>query len=756
MSAKPVSQTRVNIPRCAGWLAPLFAALTMVSSAASAERLVLRNGFVITGDVKIEGNRIIVRSGPRFFCVGGRQLLKPQPADDLESPVRIVLDQPAARPTRAVESLVNIVGVDPFDVYGRRSLRLRSAGQPETSINQAIVELHPSFVLLQGINRSWRSAEWTSQIPSSELIPILQKGIDPKNAVDRLKVADFLVQAGRFQEAKGETESVRRTFPEHTTQVAELAAKLDRRIAAASLNAMRQAMGSGQWQRAKAIAAALSLRTVPAEMQHERDALNDELTRLHATVDAARAAVTRLRAAEQDASERIFIEAALSEIATSLSPATVHRLEPFLKLAASAEPRDRLALAISGWVLGADLAHRDLADALVRWRQFVALREAMHTLDDSRFQSKFDALNTLGTDAYAAGQMIPLVPAPPLESDPDAIRTITVKIGETETRAHVLLPPEYDPYREYPAVVTLHGVITDAKRQLQLWAPSASAAGYILVAPEHRLDATQAYRFSGEEHRLLSSVLVDMRRRFAVDADRVFLSGHDLGGVIAWDYGMAHPDNFAGLVPFTGSPQFYCVRYWPNLAGLPVYSVEGGLNGDNAAVTRAQCERFFQNGMDVVYVEYPGRGRELFGGELPTVFQWMQCHRRDPFPREVDVVTARLSDRRFYWLHADSFLPRAVIAPDLFHQEKFRPARLEGRVTDQNAIVVTTSGLDGMSLRLSPRLVALDAPELTVRVNKRLVHRGPIKPDLATMLDELRRTGDRKMLVAQKIVVPRL
>ena len=55
--------------------------------------------------------------------------------------------------------------------------------------------------------------------------------------------------------------------------------------------------------------------------------------------------------------------------------------------------------------------------------------------------------------------------------------------GEPPFRYLVQLPPEYDPYRRYPAVVTLHGSGTTASQQIDWWAGARTEAG---CAPARR------------------------------------------------------------------------------------------------------------------------------------------------------------------------------------------------------------------------------------------------------------------------------
>jgi len=98
-------------------------------------------------------------------------------------------------------------------------------------------------------------------------------------------------------------------------------------------------------------------------------------------------------------------------------------------------------------------------------------------------------------------------------------------------------PPEYNPYRRYPMVVTLNGGGTTAEQQIDWWAGSwgkngregqAARRGYIVLAPEWTAEHQEKYDYSAHEHAIVLACFRDACRRFAVDTDRVFLSGHDI------------------------------------------------------------------------------------------------------------------------------------------------------------------------------------------------------------------------------------
>src|SRR5690606_28089066 len=87
---------------------------------------------------------------------------------------------------------------------------------------------------------------------------------------------------------------------------------------------------------------------------------------------------------------------------------------------------------------------------------------------------------------------------PPLESTatsmPGFYELSVPGLGnEAPVNYYVQLPPEYDPYRRYPAIVTLHGAGTTPQIQIDWWAGApqhdgtrmgqAARYGYIVIAP---------------------------------------------------------------------------------------------------------------------------------------------------------------------------------------------------------------------------------------------------------------------------------
>ncbi len=156
---------------------------------------------------------------------------------------------------------------------------------------------------------------------------------------------------------------------------------------------------------------------------------------------------------------------------------------------------------------------------------------------------------------------------------------------------HLQLPPQYDPYRKYPAIVTLNGRATTAAQQIDWWAGDwgkdgtragqATRQGYVVIAPVWTVEHQKQYGYSAPEHAAVLNSLRDACRRFSIDTDRVFLSGHSMGGDAAWDLGLAHPDLWAGVIPIVAQSDRYCALYWENARYVPFYVVAGELDGPN-------------------------------------------------------------------------------------------------------------------------------------------------------------------------------
>jgi len=373
----------------------------------------------------------------------------------------------------------------------------------------------------------------------------------------------------------------------------------------------------------------------------------------------------------------------------------------------------------------------------------------------------------------------------------------------------VQLPPEYDPYVKYPTVVTLAGEGTTPQQQIDWWAglpkdapkpaaqpaPGGAAAGknvppppqpvgdagaapaarpvpvpqpavegllggmrlgqatrhgYIVIAPDWTKPHQIKYEYSLREHAAVLAALHDACRRFSVDTDRVFLSGHSMGGDAAWDIALSHPDLWAGVIPIVATSGKIVAFYDANAAKLPMYFVSGELDDGRTVTNATQWNHYLTaqtKGWDMTLVEYQGRGHEHFSDELLRLFDWMGRKKRDFFPREFSVVTLRLTDNYFWCVELHDRPPATMVDPAAFWPP---PAGTRALQVKAKALSDSANGLNvdvhgtKVTIWLSPEWVNFDRP-MTITLNTvRVSPHQVIKPSLSVLLEDARTRADRQ------------
>ncbi|ADB17703.1 peptidase-like protein [Pirellula staleyi DSM 6068] len=317
---------------------------------------------------------------------------------------------------------------------------------------------------------------------------------------------------------------------------------------------------------------------------------------------------------------------------------------------------------------------------------------------------------------------------------------------------YVQLPPEYDPYKKYPVVVTLSGAGTTPIQQIDWWcgnySPEANTRygqatrhGYIVIAPRWTREHQRKYEFSAREHAAVLYSLRDACKRFSVDTDRVFLTGHSMGGDAAWDVALAHPDLWAGVLPVVAMSDKYVPRYWENGSQLPMYFVCGEKDGNKMAENAGDWDRYLtRTGWDVTIVQYQGRGHEHFHDEIQKMCDWMALHKRNFFPKEVEVVTMRPWDNFFWWLELDRMPPASMVVPVQWPPPRTsQVARTKANLTATNGVMVS-SAAQKVTIWLSPEMVDFSA-KISITVNGR--RQAAPQPAIDVILEDARTRADR-------------
>ena len=371
------------------------------------------------------------------------------------------------------------------------------------------------------------------------------------------------------------------------------------------------------------------------------------------------------------------------EIKEELNFNTLERMTAFMQaIDDDAMPNEeKLSLAISGWLMGSNESIRKLPVAV---SLFTVRNKVREYLEEPIKPNRDEILERLASEEGATVEyvthlvalMLPTRKTPEPNTKTPGFYELEIDGVEDEPPLayYVQLPPEYDPHRQYPTVITLHGGGSTPLEQVDWWAGSttpegqrtghAGRYGYIVIAPAWGKEQQTEYGYTLREHMAVLHTLRDACRRFAIDTDRVFLSGHSMGGDAAWDIGLAHPDLWAGVIPIVASADKYVKHYWEEGKFVPLYVVEGGMDGDKIARNSELFDKYLTHaGFNFTLVEFQGRGHEHFSDEILNIFDWMGHLKRDFARKTFTGYTMRPWDNFFWWVELAELPPKTQVDP---------------------------------------------------------------------------------------------
>ncbi len=814
------------------------------------ERITLKNGMQVEGAVgKIgsfandNGAAKSPADGPKVKTIilvddDLRRIYFPmyqvnaEPAPSLATgTIRLTIPQRVMTSGKTVVSVGPIMRVTPFDEWGRRIITMNTANGP-LDVVQGITLVTPTFLQVEGLTGRgalvWNMRMATSSLPRERLSRILMQHIDRNNSDQRLQIVQLYLQAERIQDARQELELVLADFP----QLADLQNQvrtLNQLGAQRLMKEVSMRKEAGQHDLAINMLSNFPAEGVAGEMLLK---VREELELYSDLKKNGEQLLLRLkRELDSVAEERQRTEATAwcSEIASDLNANNLSRLVDFDRLAEDPDlsAERKVALAISGWMMGAGQGIENLPTALSLGRVRELLRIYLNADRKVDRDAAFAALKSEegATQAYVAkilANMLPpkldrppvagislpalqapvpgviavddpllkpggrKAPAKPAEKkvepapakEPAAVAVEAndpnVPPGEVpgllshvvaglpedpEIRYEVQLPPEYDPYRRYPVIFTLNGAGTTPLQQIEWWAGTydeksrlrygqAGRHGYIVVAPHWQREHQRDYEYSAREHAAVLYVLRDTCRRYSVDTDRVFLSGHSLGGDAAWDIGISHPDLWAGVIPIVATGDKYIFRYTKNAERVPLYFVSGQLDGSKRNQNSTEWDRYLskasKDGYDTMIVEYLGRGHEHFYEEVQNIFEWMRLHQRNFFPKNFTASSMRPWDTFFWWIEIDDLPAAANLNPIDWEASSARARAVdtEGKAIEPNG-VRASSAAGKVTVWLSPELLDFQNAESppTVIIKGKRFFNPPLS--LEVMLDDVRTRADR-------------
>ena len=209
-------------------------------------------------------------------------------------------------------------------------------------------------------------------------------------------------------------------------------------------------------------------------------------------------------------------------------------------------------------------------------------------------------------------------------------QSFSKEITKTVSAKYLLyLPKEYgkDAAKRWPLILFLHGSGEsgdDVEKVKMHGPPKLVAQGkempFIVVSPQSP--------GGGWNVEVLSTLLDEVSKNYAVDPDRVYLTGLSMGGFGTWSLATAMPERFAAIAPICGGGQPRLAR---RLKDMPTWVFHGAKD----EVVRPEQSQVMVDAIKAAggnprYTLYPEAGHDSWTETYnnPELYEWFLQHKR--------------------------------------------------------------------------------------------------------------------------------
>jgi len=210
--------------------------------------------------------------------------------------------------------------------------------------------------------------------------------------------------------------------------------------------------------------------------------------------------------------------------------------------------------------------------------------------------------------------------------------------------------------------------------------------------------------YQGIAERDVYDVLADVKRRYPVDEDRVYLTGSSMGGGGALWMALTRPDIWAAVAPVCAATVPGTEELAGNALNFPVRLFQGELDPAVPAESSRQWHRrLLDAGVAADYTEFPGVRHNAWDAAYRNgaIFQWFARYKRDRDPNHVHFSTRRGEYRSAYWVRIDAMTPGELATVDA--------------VRSGSAVKVQTRNVDAFTLTTGARTITIDDAAVRLR-----------------------------------------
>jgi predicted peptidase len=245
----------------------------------------------------------------------------------------------------------------------------------------------------------------------------------------------------------------------------------------------------------------------------------------------------------------------------------------------------------------------------------------------------------MAVTACRSTELKPGSPANPAEKQ--LARQFAFKQTERAKLKYLLfLPQDYVQNREkrWPMILFLHGA---GERGDDVWKVATHGPPkYVKDHPDFPFIVVSPQCLENQvwSKDVLLGLLDDITRRYAVDTNRIYVTGLSMGGYGTWDLGFSYPEKFAAIAPVCGGGETISVIVAAGekaqaLKTLGVWAFHGG---KDPVVPLQESERLVNllkhhGAQEAKLTIYPEAGHDVWTETYgnPELYQWLLKHQRN-------------------------------------------------------------------------------------------------------------------------------
>jgi predicted peptidase len=222
-------------------------------------------------------------------------------------------------------------------------------------------------------------------------------------------------------------------------------------------------------------------------------------------------------------------------------------------------------------------------------------------------------------------------------------KTYDFKDAGKEMEYALFVPSNYDKAKKWPLIIALHGLGSNPQQIMRYRGLTdlAEKHGYIVAAPMGyhsrgwygqkplKPAADDPPNLSELSEKDVMNVLAIVRKKYSIDANRIYLMGHSMGGGGTWHLALKYPEIWAGLAPIAPAI-FRSPTELEKIKHIPVILVQGDQDKlVPVAGARRWAEQMKKLGMTHEYIEVAGGDHvNIAFDKMPNIFDFFNKHKK--------------------------------------------------------------------------------------------------------------------------------